>query len=47
MLKEQNLWPARGLKLEYIEPKCFNYQIAVDWKICVKKYKCDLYKAFK
>lgn len=25
ILEERSLWPIRGLKLEYVKPKCFNW----------------------
>lgn len=47
VLEERNLWPTRGLKLEYTKPKCFNCQMLSECKICVKGHKCELYKAPK
>lgn len=47
VLEEQNLWPAKGLKLECTKPKCFNCQVVADCKICVKGHKCDLCKTPK
>lgn len=47
VLEEQNLWPAKGLKLECSKPKCFNCQVAADCKIFVKGHKCDLCKTSK
>lgn len=36
VLEERNLWPTRGLKLECTKPKCFNYQIVSECKICIR-----------
>ena len=47
ILEEQNLWPIRGLKLEYVKPKCFNCQLVAKCKICVRRHKCDLCKVPK
>ena len=43
-MEERNLWPSEGLNLECLKPKCFNYQVVVECKICVKKHKYELYK---
>ena len=47
ILEECNLWPFRVLKLEFVKSKYFNYQLVAKCKICVKGYKCDLYKVLK
>ena len=43
-MEERNLWPSRGLNLECPKPKYFNCQVTVEFKICVKGYKYELYK---
>ena len=45
VLEERGLWPAKGLNVSYLKPKCFNCQVVVDCKICVKGHKCDTCKA--
>ncbi len=47
ILEKQNLWPTKRRKLESSKPKCFNCQVTANWKICIKKHKCDLYKTCK
>ena len=47
VLEEWNLWPAKGLKLECLKPKCFNCQLVAECKICVKGQKCDSCKVPK
>ena len=47
VIEEKNLWPFRGLNLECLKPKCFNYQVVVECKICVKRHKYELYKILR
>lgn len=39
VLEERGLWLAKGLKLSYLNPKCFNYLVFAECKICIKSHK--------
>lgn len=45
--KKQGFWLYISRNLEYLKPKYFNYEIAINYKICVKKHKYNLYKVPK
>lgn len=45
VLEKCNLWPIKDPNLEYTKPKCFNCQVAVDFKVCEKRKYYNLYKA--
>lgn len=47
VLEERSLWPHKGLNLEYPKPKCFNCEVAANYKICEKGHKRDSCKAPK
>lgn len=47
ILKERGLWPTKRLNLSCLKPKCFNCQVAAEYKICIKEHKCDIYKIFQ
>lgn len=44
VLEKRGVWPISGLNLSCPKPKCFNCQVAAEYKICVKGHKCDTYK---
>ncbi len=47
ILEEYDFWSIKGLNLEYVKPKCFNCQLVIEYKICVKGHKYNSYKVSK
>ena len=47
ILEEKAIWSQKWLKLNYLKFKCFNYQVAAECKICIKKHKYNIYKISK
>lgn len=47
VIKEQDFWPAKCLKLECIKSKCFKCQVVTDCKIYIKDHKCNSCKIHK
>lgn len=47
VLEEIKLWLSGGLNLKCPKPKCFNCQVAAEYKIWVKKHNCELCKVPK
>ena len=43
-MEEKNLWSSGRRNLEYLKLRYFNYQVTTNYKICIKKHKCELYK---
>ena len=39
VLEEKRVGLAKKLNLSSLKPKCFNYQVAADYKICIKGHK--------
>ena len=44
ILEERKFW---RLNLECPKPKCFNCEIAANYKVCIQGHKYDLYKTPK
>lgn len=47
ILEKGNLYLSKRLNLEYLKPKFFNCQIAIECKICLKRYKYELCKILR
>ena len=46
-IRKKGFWLQKGLNLKYWKPKCFNYEVAANCKICVKRHKYETCKAYK
>lgn len=47
ILEKKKPWSQKRLKLEYPKPKCFNFKVMANCKICIKNHRCDTCKVPK
>lgn len=45
--ENKNLWLSRRLNLKCLKSKYFNCQVIPEWKISIKRYKCELCKILR